>query len=140
MVEALDKKAITDAIRAAEAGTSGEIRVHVKRGKSADPLKDAKKLFLALGMHKTAARNGVLIFVSRQSHTFAIVGDEGIDRVSGASFWDSARDRMQERFAKGELNEGIKAGVKSVGAELKMYFPVSKTDKNELSDDPTEHP
>lgn len=138
MVGALDNKAVVEAIRRAEAGTSGEIRVHIHRRASKDPLEEAKKLFTRLGMHRTRQRNGVLLFIAPKSHTFAIVGDEGIDRAVGATFWDATRDRMRKEFSEGRLEAGILAGVMSAGRELKAYFPVGRDDRNELSNEVTE--
>ena len=133
----LDKKAVLEAIRAAEAGTSGEIRVHMKRGATKDASKEAPSTFLKLGMHRTKLRNGVLIFVSEKSRQFAIVGDKGIHQRVGASFWEAVRDRMLSYFAKDELQQGIVEGVRSAGEQLKKHFPLEKNDKNELRDEVT---
>lgn len=138
MVEALDKKALLEALRAAEAGTSGEIRVHLKRGPSKDALKEARVLFQRLGMHRTKLRNGVLIYVSRKSRVFAIVGDKGIHAHVNDSFWRATRDRMQAEFSKGNLQQGILEGIRSAGGELKRDFPIKKDDRNELQDTITE--
>ena len=137
----LDKKTkaeIIEAIREAEAGTSGEIRVHVKRGPAKDALDEAQLVFRKLGMHRTRLRNGVLIFLSWKSRSFAIVGDEGIHRAVGGAFWDGTRDRMQAHFSKGELGQGILAGVRGSGKELKAHFPVRADDRNELPNRVTE--
>ena len=141
MVKWLDKKSqgrIVEAIRKAESGTSGEIRVHMKRGATKDALAEARHLFLKMGMHRTRRRNGVLLFVSKKSRSFAIVGDEGIHRAVGAAFWQGARDRMQAYFSKGEFLDGIVAGVQSAGEKLKGHFPSADGGRNELSDRPTE--
>ncbi len=138
MVGVLDKKTLIEAIRQAEAGTSGEIRVHVHRGPTKDALAEARKLFKRLGMHRTKERNGVLLFVAPKNHTFAIVGDEGIHRLVGDAFWNTTRDRMQKEFSEGRLQDGLLAGVKSAGERLKEHFPVKKTDRNELSNEVTE--
>ena len=137
MVKLLDKKASGEIVRViaeAESGTSGEIRVHVKRGATRDALREAQGLFLKNRMHLTDARNGVLIFISWKSRQFAIVGDEGIHRVVGDSFWNETRDRMGVYFAKNELKEGLIAGVRSAGEKLKAYFPRKYDDRNELPD------
>lgn len=129
---------IVKAIKQAEAGTSGEIRVHVKRGETKDAMAEAKRLFLKMGMHKTRERNGVLIFVSKKGHQFAIIGDEGIDRKVGVGFWNGTRDIMQKHFAAGEWEKAVEAGVRSAGEKLKAYFPARDGDLNELSNTVTE--
>ena len=126
------------ALAQAEAQTSGEIRVHVKRGPTKDALLEAQKVFQKLGMHRTKARNGVLLFISWKSRSFAIVGDEGIHRAVGDTFWNRTRDRMQTEFTKGELLQGILIGIQSAGAKLKENFPRAADDKNELPDTVTE--
>ena len=141
MVKLLDSQAqaqVVEALKAAESRTSGEIRVHVKRGVSKDALSDAKKMFHKLGMHRTKERSGVLLFIAWKSRNFAVLGDEGIHRKVGDLFWNRTRDRMQEKFSEGKLTEGILAGVDAAGEALKKYFPRSADDKNELPDTVTQ--
>ncbi len=128
-----DKRNIADAIHRAEELTSGEIRVHLKKKCGADVLSEAKKVFRRLKMHRTHERNGVLIFVALDSRRFAILGDEGIHKKVGASFWDEARDRMAAHFLQGLIREGILGGVSSAGEKLKKHFPRHTNDKDELS-------
>ena len=137
MVKLLDSQAqaqVVDALKAAESRTSGEIRVHVKRGPAKDALLEAQKVFQKLGMHRTKARNSVLFFISWKSRSFSIVGDVGIHRVAGDTFWNGTRDRMQAEFSKGELVRGLLVGIQSAGAKLKENFPRTTDDKNELPD------
>ena len=137
MVKLLDSSAetrIVQALREAESGSSGEIRVYVKRGASKEVFSDGKRTFHRLGMHRTKDRSGVLIFVAWKSRNFSIMGDEGIHRKVGDSFWNETRDRMQAEFLQGELLKGILAGVTSAGVALKKHFPRAAQDKNELPD------
>ena len=129
---------IVEALQAAESMTSGEIRVHLKRGASKEALKEAHRVFQKLGMHRTKKRNGVLLFIAWKSRSFAVVGDEGIHRKVGDFFWNETRDRMQAEFEKGDLAGGILAGVNAAGEALKKYFPHGADDKNELSDTVTQ--
>ena len=138
LIDKVSERQITDAIRQAESGTSGEIRVRVKRGSTRDAMKDARKYFQKAGMHRTRERNGVLIFISWKSRAFAILGDEGIHRAAKDIFWNDTRDRMETLFSKNELKEGIIAGVRSVGQKLKECFPLRVDDRNELPDTVTQ--
>lgn len=133
-----DKKEIVAAIVDAEKKTSGQIRVHVKRKCKDDVFWEAKKVFERLRMHRTKERNGVLIFVALESRRFAILGDSGIHRQVGDPFWSHARDRMAGHFSKGEIKEGIIAGVLSVGGKLRKHFPAGAGDADELPDTVTE--
>ncbi|MGQ9780601.1 MAG: TPM domain-containing protein [Bacillota bacterium] len=133
-----EKKRIVEAIAAAEAETSGEIRVHVEGSCGGDPLARARQVFAALGMDRTAARNGVLIYLAVRDRRFAVIGDEGIDRVVPEGFWEETKDVMEGYFREGRFVEGILHGIASVGAHLAAYFPRQPGDINELPDEPSE--
>lgn len=137
MVKYMEKDSetgILEAIRQAEAQTSGEIRVHVRRRCGGDVFLEAKKIFERLKMHKTKDRNGVLIYVALNSHQFAILGDSGIHEKVGDLFWNETRDKMKSLFAQGQVKDAIIAGVNDAGEKLKRYFPANQIDKNELPD------
>ena len=128
------KYEIVEAIRRAEESTRGEIRVHVRNKSSPDPMKEARKVFRRLGMHRTTEHNGVLIFVALKSQTFVIFGDEAMHQKVGDLFWNATRDKMKGYFEKDDMVGGIIAGVQSVGEKLKQHFPAETGNKNELSD------
>ena len=67
LLPSADRKRIVAAIHTAEHATSGEIRVHVQQRCGEDPQRDAVQIFERLGMTRTAARNGVLIFLALTS-------------------------------------------------------------------------
>jgi uncharacterized membrane protein len=133
-----DRRAIEKAIDEAENLTSGEVRVHLQTRCGGDILKDARKAFTRLRMHRTKERNSVLIFIALKSRAFAILGDRGIHERAGDAFWGATRDIMASYFAKGAFREGITAGVLSAGRELQRHFPLRRGDANELSDTVTE--
>lgn len=134
-----EKKAIVQAIGEAEDMTSGEIRVHIEsKCKDKNPLQRATELFFKLNMNQTAAANGVLIYVAYDDHLFAIIGDEGINKVVPATFWEGVKEVMRGHFQRKEFLEGILFAVRETGSHLKQYFPISKFDKNELPDEISE--
>jgi len=124
-----------EAIRRAELATSGEIRVHIEMGAEAPAIPVATRIFRELGMDKTADRNGVLILLAVDRREFAIIGDEGIDKVVSEDFWDTERDVLQHHFRKGEFAQGIALAIEQVGAKLKQFFPYQSDDVNELPDE-----
>lgn len=132
---AAEESRIVDAIRQAENNTSGEIRVHVEVGAQAPALAVAQRIFGELGMDKTKDRNGILILLAVDRRQFAIIGDEGIDKVVSRDFWDEERDLLQRHFRKGEFAEGIALAIQQVGAKLKQFFPYQADDVNELPDE-----
>lgn len=130
----IDHGRVTAAIAAAELRTSGEIRVLLAREKAPDPVIAAQGHFERLGMKHTAARNGVLIYLSPRSRTFAIVGDTGIHEKCGDAFWRLLAAAMEARFKKGEFTEGLVEGIEHAGKLLAENFPRSAGDRNELPD------
>jgi uncharacterized membrane protein len=129
-----EEQKILDAIVSAEENTSGEIRVHVDRYCKSDPVFKAKNQFLHLEMSNTELRNGVLIYVAMDEHKFAIVGDEGIDAKVGPTFWHSTKDLMIKNFKANKPVDAICEGIAEAGKQLKKYFPITDSDKNELHD------
>lgn len=130
-----EEEEIVAAIRQAERYTSGEIRVHIEGSLQDDIMKHTREIFHLLKMDNTRERNGVLIYIAVNAHRFCIYGDEGINKVVPANFWDSTRDRMQGYFRKNAMKEGIIEGVLSAGEQLQKYFPWSHDSGNELSDE-----
>lgn len=126
---------IVEAIREAEKNTSGEIRIHVENNLQRPPLAEALQVFKELEMHKTAARNGVLILLAPAQKSFAILGDEGIHTKVGSDFWQEEKELMRSFFSRGAYADGLIAAVQQVGEKLKVYFPYQTDDANELSDD-----
>lgn len=126
---------ITQAIIEAERNTSGEIRVHIEGKCSEDVMVRAKNVFVKLKMHETALKNGVLFYLAVDDHKFAILGDEGIDKVVPPDFWDHIRDHMQDHFKAHRFTEGLSEGIAKAGEALKAHFPFTHDDKDELSND-----
>ena len=126
---------IVEAIRRAELATSGEIRVHVEVGATEPVLDLGARIFRELGMHKTEDRNGVLILLAVDRREFAILGDEGINRVVPENFWDTERDLLRQHFRRGAFAEGIALAIQQVGRNLRKFFPYQTDDVNELPDE-----
>jgi uncharacterized membrane protein len=129
-----EEEAVVAAIQQAEKNTSGEIRVHIENHSEKPPLERAQEVFLALRMHATTARNGVLFYVGVADKSFALVGDEGIDNVVENDFWDSTKESVIAQFKQGRFSDGLVAGILRAGERLKQYFPYAHDDKNELPD------
>lgn len=126
---------LMDAIKKAELGTSGEIRVHAQHKLIGDVFVEAKAKFEELGMTETELRNGVLIFIAVDEKKFAVLGDKGIDDVVPEGFWNSTVAKMTDFFKKGELVGGVEAGILEAGKVLKQYFPYQSDDVNELANE-----
>lgn len=128
--------AIEAAIGRAEKKTSGEIRLYIEDHSEDEVLDRAAYLFEKLGMYKTELRNGVLIYMAVKDHTFAILGDAGINAVVPDDFWDRIKDNMAACFRKGEFEQGLTEGILAAGKALADHFPFHRnTDTNELPND-----
>jgi len=126
---------ILTAVKEAEEATSGEIRVHIETSFKGDVLDRAAWVFRKLGMHKTALRNGVLIYLSVEDRKFAIIGDAGINAKVPEGFWKRISELMQKNFKEGKFTEGLSEGIILAGEQLKTHFPHQKDDVNELPDE-----
>ena len=129
-----DLDAVTRAIGAAELRTSAEIRVHLDHRCPGEPMARAVAVFEHLGMHRTAARHGVLIYVSVGDHKLAVLGDQGIHERVGQVYWERLVDAVLAHFREERPRDGLLHAVAEVGAVLARHFPRRPGDVNELSD------
>jgi uncharacterized membrane protein len=134
-VNKLRHKDIVEAIREAEATTSGEIRVYISSKEVSDPVEMAKQHFSAMGMTKTRERNGVLIFVAPQSHKFAVIGDTGVHAKCGEKFWNELIGEMSPHFREAHYSRALIHAVQKTGKFLAEHFPRRADDVNELPDE-----
>ncbi len=132
-----EESEIVAGIVAAENLTSAEIRVHISHSfQPIDAVKAATKTFKKLGMHKTADRNGILIYLAPYTKQFAIFGDEGINsKVVDGRQWDQMRDAMQNHFQQQQFKTGVLLGIQESATLLSQYFTPSDVNPNELSNE-----
>ena len=127
-----EEQEIVEAIRIAERATSGEIRVHIEQHCNIDVYERALDVFHILKMDNTKQQNGVLIYVAVDNKAFVIFGDQGINNVVGANFWDSTRDKIAMHFKSGNFKQGLIDGINEAGIVLSKHFPWEHGDRNEL--------
>lgn len=132
-----ETEAITDAIKASEKKTSGEIRVFIEsRCKYVEPLDRAVEIFYSLKMDQTAEKNAVLVYLALKDHQLGIFADEGIHQRTGNAFWKQEVATIVSHFSKENFVTGLVTIVNEIGEVLKTEFPYQPgTDKNELPDD-----
>lgn len=130
-----EEQEIVQAIQIAEKDTSGEIRVHIEKTTSIDAFDRALEVFHLLKMDETALKNGVLIYLAVDDHSFVICGDEGINNVVENDFWDCTKDAMLAHFKIGNFKQGLIDGILRAGDRLKTHFPYVEGDENELSNE-----
>ncbi len=130
-----EQEKIILAIQKVEQETSAEIRLHIDTQTSRSALDRSAQLFGQLKMHKTAQRNGVLLYMAIQNKYFALIGDAGIHLFVKDTFWKTQATKVLEEFKKGNFLSALITCIEQVGKELKTYFPHQKNDKNELPDE-----
>lgn len=130
-----EEQEIVEAIVVAENNTSGEIRVHIEKHSKKSPLERAQEVFFKLEMEKTKDRNGVLFYVCVDDKKFAIIGDEGINTVVDANFWNSTKEVVIANFKEKQFKKGLVEGILKAGEQLKSYFPHESDDVDELSNE-----
>jgi putative membrane protein len=95
---------------------------------------EAIKHFKVGAERRTAGATGVLIYLSMREHRAEIVADDSIAEKVDAEVWGEAMGDMLVRIRKGQIAEGMAAGVRDVGFVLSQHFPRGEDDENELPD------
>ena len=126
---------VVEAIKQAELNTSGEIKVHIENRCKGDVEQRSLFIFDKLKLNETQLRNGVLIYLAVKDRKFAILGDEGINKVVEDGFWNDVKDLMLSLFKEGRFAEGLEQGIHRCGEKLKTYFPYQSDDVNEIPDE-----
>lgn len=130
-----DEIKVIEAIKEAEQLTSCEIRVHIQQKCEGDSLDVAVEIFAELNMHKTASRNGILIFIALDDHQLAIIGDVGINEKVAANFWEDEKEIIIDYFKRESYGEGLKVAILKMAREINVFFPADENNNNELTDD-----
>ena len=86
-------------------------------------------------MGRTAAANGLLIFISLAEHYAVIVPDSGIARRVPAASWTEVISRLAAQVRAGTVTDGLVATVAACTDILAAYYPPGSVNPNEISDD-----
>ena len=135
--------AIERAINATEAQHSGQIRFAVEAALELTPLlaeqsahERAVDVFSQLRVWDTEHNNGVLIYLLLADRDVEIVADRGIHAKLGQHVWETICHEMEAAFRNGKFEEGVLAGIRSVGQHLAHHYPHAGEKINELPDRP----
>ena len=83
---------------------------------------------------RTAARVGILLYLSRSERRAEIVADAAIHAAVPAERWGEAMAALVDAVRAGRTAEGMAAAVERIGAVLAEGFPKTADDRNELPD------
>jgi len=95
----------------------------------------AVRAFYEKGLYKTKDETGILIFISLLEHRVWILGDRGINAKIAPDFWREIAADLSAGIKKNEYGKSACQAISKCGEELSRYFPVSKDDINELTDE-----
>ena len=134
---------IERAIAAVEQRCSGQVRFAVEHALDWKPLmagqtarERAIEVFTDLHVWDTQHNNGVLIYLLLADRDVEIVADRGIHSKLGQPLWESICKQMEVAFRQGNFEQGVVAGVNSVGVHLAAHYPQTGEKANELPDRP----
>ena len=91
-------------------------------------------LFKTGAERRTIGRTGILIYLSMAEHRAEIIGDEAITSVTTPDTWGEAMTALLGHVKAGHTGDGIVAAVGLIGDVLKVHFPRSSADTNEIPD------
>jgi uncharacterized membrane protein len=137
--------AIESAIRATEMQHSGQIRFAVEAALDLSPLlagqsarERAIEVFSELRVWDTEHNNGVLIYLLLADRDVEIVADRGVHARLGREVWEAICLEMEAAFRDGRFEDGVLAGIHSVGLHLARLYPqtAEQARRNELPDNP----
>jgi putative membrane protein len=93
----------------------------------------AREQFYMQGLHLTAGRTGVLLFVAEGEHYAEILADRGIDDVVPPGTWDACLARLLAAARAGRLAAGLVASVEEIGRTLAAHVPAGSRNPDELA-------
>lgn len=126
------EQAVVDAIRAAEARTSGEIRVVITSRWILRPEHHAWRLFERLEMTRTRHRNGVLIVLFTRRRRFVVLGDSGLNGIVKPGYWDGIAAAMTTLLRDGRKVDALTAAIRTLGETMAAHWPPAASNPDEL--------
>jgi uncharacterized membrane protein len=123
---------VVEAIRAAEAQTSGEIRVAITSRWILRPERHAWRLFGRLDMTRTRHRNAALIVLFTRRRRFVVLGDSGLNAIVKPGDWQDIAAEMTGLLRDGRKLDALTAAIRKLGGTMAGHWPPEATDPDEL--------
>ncbi len=95
----------------------------------------ARALFVEKGVHRTRARNGVLLYLSLLERAAVAVADVAVEPLIASEPWRRALDEIGAALAAGERGVAIAARVRALAAALAPSLPHVDGQADELPDE-----
>ena len=90
--------------------------------------------FSAHGIHLTAERTGVLLYICMKPRRIEVLADSGIHSKVDPATWEHMVEKIASGGRQGRLADGLAAAIHSTGELLAQHFPRRTDDRNELPD------
>jgi uncharacterized membrane protein len=124
---------VAEAIRAAEHGTSGEIRVVIISRWIFRMERHAWRLFERLGMRNTRRRNGALIVLFARRRRFMVLGDSGLNEVVQTGYWEDIASEMTEMLGENRKLDALTTAIRKLGETMAGHWPPEAINPDELA-------
>lgn len=121
----LDRARIEQAIREAEAGTTGRIWVRFVPDRELDALERARTEFVRRRLHRNDPHNTALVLVAPDAQKFAVIGDRDLNERVGESFWAELVEEMRPHFVSHGIEQAVCVAVERIGHQLRVHFPAN---------------
>jgi len=95
----------------------------------------ARALFLDKGIHRTRARNGILLYLSLLEREVEAVMDVGVEPLAATSAWQRALTGVAAALAAGEGGVAVAGRVRELAASLAPSLPHAAGQADELPDE-----
>jgi putative membrane protein len=103
-----------------------------KRTRRARAHEAAVRQFRAQGLHQTAQRTGVMIFVALAERHAEIIADARINEAISPEAWEKPARTIESAIRQGQLADGLIAAVAQCGILLAERFPPGAVNQDEL--------
>lgn len=100
--------------------------------KKARAVNAARSHFVALKLHSTKKRSGLMLFVSKAEHYVEILADIEIAKKIPDSAWEAIVQAFIARVKVGQIAQGYLEAIQSIGKLLIPHFPRDPDDTDEL--------
>lgn len=99
----------------------------------ADVFERAELEFYRARVHQTAAKVGILLFLSLDEHRAVVLADERIAKRLPPETWTSIVRKISSATAQRQLGRGLVEAVRDCGQILRQHFPAEIDNPNELA-------
>ena len=94
----------------------------------------ARQAFFEKKIHTTAARTGIMIFISFVEHRVIVLADEGISSKLPEDTWQQLVNQLVSHIRQKRLALGLTEAIQNCGKLLAEHFPSVPGNRNELPD------